>query len=162
MLFFLRDIWPRLKQRVPDATMDIVGSNPPDLIVQRARALPGVTVHGYLPDVRPLIDTATIFVCPIRDGGGTKLKMLDAFAMSKCVVAHPIACEGINVAPERDVILASTPEQFVTAISGLLIDDERRRAIASAARRLAENEYSFQRIGARFNSAVEAVAERNP
>ena len=160
MLFFLREIWPRLKQRVPAATMDIAGSNPPDSVVQLARSLQDVIVHGYLPDIRPLIDSAAVFVCPIRDGGGTKLKILDAFAMQKCVVAHPIACEGINITPGEDVILATTPEQFVAEISSLLENAGKRLTIATAARRLVERQYSFQTIGAQFNSTVEEVVAR--
>jgi|HubBroStandDraft_1064217.scaffolds.fasta_scaffold06538_3 glycosyltransferase involved in cell wall biosynthesis len=161
MLFFLREIWPGLKKRVPGATMDIAGSSPPASLLKLARALPDVAVHGYLPDVRPLIDSAAVFVCPIRDGGGTKLKILDAFAMKKCVVAHPIACEGINVTAGTNVILASTAEEFVAEISRLFADDARRLATATAARQLAESEYSFQRIGEQFNSTVEDIVERS-
>jgi glycosyltransferase involved in cell wall biosynthesis len=161
MLFFLREIWPGLKKRVPGATMDIAGSSPPASLLKLARSLADVAVHGYLPDVRPLIDSAAVFVCPIRDGGGTKLKILDAFAMKKCVVAHPIACEGINVTAGRNVILASTAEEFVAEISRLFTDDARRLAIATAARQLAESEYSFQRIGERLNSTVEGIVQRS-
>jgi polysaccharide biosynthesis protein PslH len=161
MLFLLREIWPALKKRVSGATMDIVGSSPPDGLLKLARSLPDVTVHGYLPDVRPLIDSAAVYVCPIRDGGGTKLKILDAFAMKKCVVAHPIACEGINVTAGRDVILADTPQEFVTEISRLLADEPRRSALGAAARQLAESQYSFRRIGEQFNSTVADVVERS-
>jgi polysaccharide biosynthesis protein PslH len=157
MLFFLREIWPLLKSRVPGATMDIGGSAPSEALLKLAHSLPDVTVHGYLPDVRPLIDSAAVYVCPIRDGGGTKLKLLDAFAMSKCVVAHPVACEGIAVTPGTDVILASTPGEFVTEIGRLLADDGRRVAIGAAARRLVESQYSFRSIGARFNSTLEQL-----
>jgi glycosyltransferase involved in cell wall biosynthesis len=161
MLFFLREIWPRLKSRVPGATMDIGGSAPPEPILKQARSSPDVTVHGYLPDVRPLIDSAAVYVCPIRDGGGTKLKILDAFAMRKCVVAHPIACEGISVTPGTNVILAQTAEEFVTEISGVLADEARRLAIGAAARELAESLYSFRSIGETFNSTVEEIARRD-
>jgi polysaccharide biosynthesis protein PslH len=162
MLFFLRDIWPKLKTRQPGATMDIVGSNPPQSLLRLAGGLPDVTVHGYLPDVRPLMDSGAVFVCPIRDGGGTKLKVLDAFAMRKCVVAHPIACEGINITPGTNVVLASTAEEFAAAISTLFVDEGRRLAIATAARSLVEREYSYQRIGEQFNSTIEDVVLRVP
>ena len=158
MLFFLREVWPGLKARVPGATMDIAGSNPPADITQLARSLPDVTVHGYVPDVRPLLDSASVFVCPIMDGGGTKLKVLDAFAMEKCVVAHPIACEGIGVTPGHDVILASTASDFVRETAALLADPERRRQIGKEARQLAEREYSFDGIGARFTDLIVRLA----
>jgi glycosyltransferase involved in cell wall biosynthesis len=160
MHFFLREIWPGLKARVPAATMDIAGSNPPESILQLGRSLPDVTVHGYLPDVRPLIDSAAVMVCPIRDGGGTKLKILDAFAMRKCMVAHPIACEGIDVTPGRDVVLASTAEEFIAEIAALLADPSRREALAQAARGLVERRYSYGEIGSRFNATLEEAARR--
>jgi polysaccharide biosynthesis protein PslH len=161
--YLLREVWPDLKARVPGATLDIAGSNPPDSIVQLARSLPDVTVHGYVPDVRPLINSAAVFACPIQDGGGTKLKILDAFAMRKCVVAHPIACEGIEVAAGRNVVIASSPEQFIREISSLLSDDARRAALGLAARELAETRYSYREIGARFSEALESAARaRDP
>jgi polysaccharide biosynthesis protein PslH len=160
MRFFLREVWPGLKSRVPAASLDIAGSNPPDSLVRLARSSPDVTVHGYLPDVRPLIDSAAVFVCPIRDGGGTKLKILDAFAMKKCVVAHPIACEGIEVTPGKNAVLASSAEEFVTEITRLFADDGRRLAIAAAARQLAESKYSFQQIGEQFNLMVADIVQR--
>jgi sugar transferase (PEP-CTERM/EpsH1 system associated) len=161
MQFFLREIWPQLRARVPDATMDIAGGNPPESLIQLARSLPGVTVHGYLPDVRPLIDSAAVFVCPIRDGGGTKLKILDAFAMKKCVVAHPIACEGIDVSAERDVVLATTPDEFVNQICRLFANERERTDIGAAARQLVENGYSFRQFGERLSSTIEDVVRKH-
>jgi glycosyltransferase involved in cell wall biosynthesis len=161
MQFFLRDVWPELKQQVPALTLDIAGSNPPASIVQLAESNAGVTVHGYLPDIRPMIDSAAVFVCPIRDGGGTKLKILDAFAMRKAVVAHPVACEGIEVTPGKDVIFASTPQEFVTRVRALLEDAPRRAALGAAARALVEKQYSFGAIGAQFTSVLEETARRH-
>lgn len=162
MQFFLRDIWPDLKRQIPAVTLDIAGSNPPASLVQLAKSLPGVSVHGYLPDIRPMIDSAALFVCPIRDGGGTKLKILDALAMRKCVVAHPVACEGINVTPGKDVIFASAPQEFITEIRALFADPVRREAIGAAGRALVEKQYSFRAIGAQFNTVVEETARRLP
>jgi glycosyltransferase involved in cell wall biosynthesis len=161
MHFFLREVWPALKQQLPAATLDIAGTNPPSSLGELARNVGGVTVHGYLPDVRPLIESSAVFICPIRDGGGTKLKILDAFAMRKCVVAHPIACEGIDVTPGRDVLLASSAEEFVAQIRSALADGERRRAVAAAARGLVEKQYSFRSIGAHFVAVLENVAGRS-
>jgi polysaccharide biosynthesis protein PslH len=161
MQFFLRDIWPDLKKQVPALTFDIAGSNPPGSIVQLGKSLSGVTVHGYLPDIRPMMDSTAVFVCPIRDGGGTKLKILDAFAMRRCVVAHPVACEGIDVTPGKDVILASTAQEFVAEVRTLLEDAPRRAALGAAARALVEKQYSFRAIGAQFSSLLEETAQHH-
>jgi polysaccharide biosynthesis protein PslH len=124
--------------------------------------LDGVAVHGYVPDVRPMLDAAALFVCPIRDGGGTKLKILDALAMKKCVIAHPVACEGIEVTADENVVLASTAREFVDQILKLLPDEQRRRRIGAAGRALVETQYSYRAIGERFNDVMEDAARRRP
>lgn len=161
MQFFLTEIWPQLKARVPDATLDIAGSNPPEELRSLASSVSGVTIHGYVDDVRPLIDSAAVFVCPIRDGGGTKLKLLDAFAMKKCVVAHPIACEGIDVSDGRDVVLANSPEEFVDRIARLFQNNRERAEIGVAARKLVETRYAFRQVGERLSATFEDIVRRH-
>jgi glycosyltransferase involved in cell wall biosynthesis len=158
VLFLLREIWPRLKAVRPAVTLDIVGARPPRAILTAAAMLPGVTVHGLVNDVRPLIETAAVYVCPIRDGGGTKLKILDACAMRKCIVAHPIACEGIDLTAGVDVRMARTAGDFVQSIVDLLGDEVARGAMGRAARALAESRYSFDAIGERMADLLEGVA----
>jgi glycosyltransferase involved in cell wall biosynthesis len=150
VIYLLREVWPRLRKRLPTATLDVVGSGAPARLRGLVEASPGVTLHGYVSDIRPLIDSAALYICPIRDGGGTKLKILDALAMAKCIVAHPVACEGIDVTPGKDVIFAETAEDFVREIEKILTDTRCRLAIGSAARELAERKYSFAAIGTTF------------
>lgn len=158
VLFLLRDVWPLLKQRIPDLRLDVVGSAPPDSILRLAASLDDVRVHGFVDDVRPLIEAAAIYVCPIRDGGGTKLKILDAFAMGKCVVAHPIACEGLDFTPGRHVALASSTQEFAKSVEKLLANDTLRINMGVAARELAVKRYSFAEIGARLCDVFRAAA----
>jgi len=154
VLFLLREIWPALKELVPDVTLDIVGAGAPPAVVELAREREGITLHGFVPDIRPLLDAAAIFVCPIRDGGGTKLKVLDAFAMAKCVVAHPIACEGIDVTDGVDVVLAKSAQEFAQRVALLLDDDQRRVEIGAAARELVVSRYAFDAIGKRLERCL--------
>jgi glycosyltransferase involved in cell wall biosynthesis len=145
--FLLRDVWPILEKRIAGVRLDIVGSGPGRTLRSLAARLANVTVHGYVDDIRPLMDRAAVFVCPIRDGGGTKLKLLDAFSMQKCVVAHPIACEGIDAQPGLDVIHASSAADFVESLDAALRDPELRRRIGASARRLVVDRYGFDGIG---------------
>jgi glycosyltransferase involved in cell wall biosynthesis len=147
VFYLLREIWPALRARFPQLQLHIVGSAPPPQLVSQASTRAGVHVHGFVDDVRPYIRAATLYVCPIRDGGGTKLKLLDAFSMGKCVVAHPIACEGIQALPGVHVEHAALPEEFVERISRLLEDPEQRSVMGRAARRLAVERYAFESIG---------------
>jgi glycosyltransferase involved in cell wall biosynthesis len=160
VLFLLQQLWRPLRARFPDLTFDIVGANPPASVISAAREFEGVTVHGFLKDVRPMVESATLFVCPIRDGGGTKLKILDAFAMNKCVVAHPVACEGIDVTPGIHAEFAIEPGEWIERIATLLDDSELRAQRGAAARLLVEQRYSFDAIGARLAGLFDQVAAR--
>jgi len=162
MRFFLTEVWPKLRAARPAVTFDIVGANAPASLIEQASALEGVKLHGFVPDVRPYFARTGVFVCPIMDGGGTKLKVLDAFAMGKAVVAHPISLEGIDAVPGEHVEVASTPQEFVAAIIRLLDDPGRRRQLGENARKLAERKYSFAAIGEQFNGILERVSGEAP
>jgi polysaccharide biosynthesis protein PslH len=155
MLFFADEVWPTLKARVPGVTMDVLGGSPPPRLLALAAADEQFRVRGFVPDVRPYVNRAALYVCPIMDGGGTKLKILDALAMGKAIVAHPIACEGIEVQEGRDVIFARKPDEFADSIAMLLESPERRRKLALNARYLAESTYSYSFIGRRLVDAIE-------
>lgn len=166
MLFFADRVWPSLKAKVPGVTIDVLGGNPPPRLLALAAQDRDFRVHGFVPDVRPYVGRAAAYVCPIMDGGGTKLKILDALAMGKPIVAHPIACEGIEVQDGRDVIFARTPNEFVKSIAALLENLDLRKELSLNARSLAESSYSYYSIGRRLVSAIEQCRvsdmERHP
>jgi glycosyltransferase involved in cell wall biosynthesis len=149
------DIWPRLRERDPEIECDIIGGRPPADLVELADRDDRFHVHGFVDDIHPWIDQALCYVCPIKDGGGTKLKILDALAMSKAIVAHRIACEGIEVTDGLDVIFAETPDQYVDAILRLRDDEPLRHGLEHNARRLAVERYSFHAIGDHFQQTLE-------
>jgi polysaccharide biosynthesis protein PslH len=159
VLFLLREVWPMAKARHPDLRFDIVGSAPPKTVLSLAAELKDVRVHGFVDDVRPLMNAATLYVCPIRDGGGTKLKLLDAFAMQKCVIAHPVACEGIDVTPGVNVQLAESAANFADAIDRLVSDFAVRLAMGRAARNLVVQQYAFSQIGRQLCILFESTAK---
>jgi glycosyltransferase involved in cell wall biosynthesis len=155
MLFFADRVWPILKRELPGVTMDVIGGNPPPRLAALSARDKDFRVHGFVPDVRPYMSRAALYVCPIMDGGGTKLKILDALAMGKPIVAHPIACEGIEVQDGRDVMLARKPDEFAKKITTLLEAPERRRQLSLNARSLAESSYSYSFIGHQLVSEFE-------
>ena len=156
--YIAREIWPGLKQRLPGATIDIIGANPPQELLDLAARDRSFRVHGFVDDLHPFMDEAAVYVCPIMDGGGTKLKVLDALAMAKAVVAHPIACEGIAVTDGLDVRLAETPAAFIDTICALCGDEAARLSLGRAARRLAESRYAYDAIGRQLADLVTACA----
>ena len=155
--YIAHEIWPLLRERLPDLECDIIGGGAPEDLVAFAQNDPRFHVHGFVDDIHPWLEQAVAYVCPIRDGGGTKLKILDALAMSKAIVAHPIACEGIEVTPGIDVLFAESPQDFVDAVVRLQADAELRGGIERNARRLAEERYAFSSIGDAFQSLLESL-----
>lgn len=166
MVYFAEQIWPAIKQRVPQAKMDVVGANPPKQVLALAERDKDFRVHGFVDDVRPYIEKAAVYVCPIRDGGGTRLKILDALAMGKAIVAHPIACEGIEVTDNKNILLATDPAGYVAHLERLFRDALYRGAIGSAGRDLIVNKYSYTAIGSKlaglYDHVVSARANIKP
>lgn len=155
MLFFAEKVWPTLKSRISGVTMDVIGADPPAALLSVAARDRDFRIHGFVPDVRPYVTRAALYVCPIMDGGGTKLKILDALAMGKAIVAHPIACEGIGVRDGLDVVFAREAEEFAQNIVALLESPQRRSQLSKNARCLAESSYSYAIIGRKLVSEIE-------
>lgn len=124
----LIEVWP-LASTEKDIRIDVIGRNPPQWLKKIADTDKAVCVPGFVDDVRPYIERAAVYVCPIMDGGGTKLKILDALAMSKAIVAHPVSCEGIDVRDEEHILFARNPSEFVQQINRLLEDTSLRRRL---------------------------------
>ena len=144
-------MWPRVRASHAEVVTHIIGSNPPAELKELAAADSRLQVHGFVPDVRPFFQQSTVAVCPIRDGGGTRIKVLDALAQGMPLVATTVACEGIDVVPDRDVLIADTAEVFARQIDRVLTDAGLRERLATNARRLAEDVYSWDGIARRLS-----------
>jgi glycosyltransferase involved in cell wall biosynthesis len=147
MRFFLAEVWPGLTAVCPDVSLDIIGNAPPRDIARAGEHDRRIRVHGFVDDIQPYLDRAGLYICPIRDGGGTKLKVLEAFAAGIPMVAHPLACEGIPAIDRTHVWFAESAADFKDAIVNLLHDEHERSRLARAARHLVEQRYGFPSIG---------------
>lgn len=146
VLYFCSEIWPLVQRAAPEATFAIVGKDPPPAV--RALAGDGVVVTGTVPDVRPWLQTAAVFVVPLRVGGGTRLKILDAMASGRAVVSTSLGCEGLAVTPGRDILVADAPAAFAEAVLRCLRDPGLRARLGTAGRALVERRYRWESIGA--------------
>jgi glycosyltransferase involved in cell wall biosynthesis len=115
-------------------------------------------VTGQVPDIRPFFARAQVFVAPLRIGGGTRVKILEAMAMRRPVVATSLACEGLDVTHGDSLMVADTPKEFAQAVIGLLRDEAARRALASRGRALIQARYDWAAIGAELEPALHAIA----
>lgn len=160
VMFFLAEIWPLIRARVPGVRFFAVGQDPPKDLLALAARDPQVVVTGYVTDVRPLVRDASVYVVPLRVGGGTRLKVLDAMAMGKAMVSTSIGCEGLEVGPNEHLLVADSPGQFAEKTVILLEDRHRRLALGRAARELVERRYSWRTIGGRLLDAYRTAIEQ--
>jgi glycosyltransferase involved in cell wall biosynthesis len=141
VIHFVNDIWPRIAASHPDARCKIIGGSPPPALT--ALASPRIEFTGFVPDLRPHLAEAAVVVVPLRLGGGTRLKIVEAMAMGKAIVSTTLGAEGIEAVPDRDIMIADDVESFAARVSGLLGDADRAADLGRAARRLAESRYAW-------------------
>src|SRR5918996_1790643 len=147
--FFLDAIWPRVRARCPAASFTMIGRGTAGTAADSGRlsSRAGVTAHGYVPDVRPHFANADCVVVPIRFGGGTRVKILDAWAMGRAVVSTSAGCEGLQARDGENILVRDTPEEFSEAVSEVLAHAELRRHLGDSGRRTVEELYSWDRLG---------------
>ena len=145
MLWMGREVWPLIRRQRPQTRLAIVGQRPHTRL-DPLRGNDGITITGWVPDVRPYIAGATVYVAPLRVGGGTRLKLLQALAMSKATVATSLGAEGFPVTHGHELLLADTPEGFARAVLRLVEDPEERSRLGEAARRFVEAAYGWDAL----------------
>lgn len=156
-LRLLRSIWPRVRDAVPTATLELVGSRPTEAM--SAAAGDGVAVRGRVPELTPLLEAAAVVVLPIRLGGGMRVKAMEALASGKAVVASQRALEGLDVVDGREVLVAETDAEFIQATVRLLDDDGLRRRLGAAARAWAEAHVSVEAAASAYSRLYSSVVE---
>jgi glycosyltransferase involved in cell wall biosynthesis len=156
-LWLARGIFPRVLERVPEARLELVGHEPGDEV--RALGEGPVSVHASVPDVTPYLDRAAVVVAPIRIGGSMRMKVLEALAAGKALVATPRAAEGVEATPDVHFLVAGSEDELVDALSALLLNQERRRALAVSARAWAEQNLGWHQGVEAFERLYDALIE---
>jgi sugar transferase (PEP-CTERM/EpsH1 system associated) len=160
--YFAESILPRVRAEIPTATLRVVGRRPS----QRLRALvshtPGLEMVGEVPDIRPHVHNASIFIVPLRIGGGTRIKIFEAMAMGRVVVSTAVGAEGLPVRHNENIILADKPEDFARQAVELLRNSLLRTRISRAARALVEENYSWRSVARVFDTVFQRVVANRP
>jgi glycosyltransferase involved in cell wall biosynthesis len=158
MEWFVRDVLPRLGPDGPDVL--VAGREPGAELEALARRHRRLRLLGFVPDLAPLYARAGVFVNPMRGGGGTRLKMLNAMAAGKAVVSTTLGAEGLALTPERDVVLADTADDFAAAVHDLLRDRPRAERLGRAARGLVEARYRWEACLAPLDDLYASLGRR--
>jgi glycosyltransferase involved in cell wall biosynthesis len=153
----LTQIFPRIRARLPNATLTVVGQGVPDEFHALAYKIPGVTLTGGVPDVRPYLRKAALAINYLETGGGIALKVLEAMAMRKPVLSNSLGCEGIRVQHGENVFLADGVESFAEAAVLLLQNTSIRQRIAEGGYQLAKKEYGWDRLADQFEDCYASV-----
>jgi len=156
--YFLREIYPMVRRQHPGVRLSIVGGGVPAWL--RGLEDTSVRVTGYVKDIRPYLHRASVAIVPLRAGGGTRLKVLEAMAAEKAIVSTSIGCEGIEVSGGDSLMLADEPAEFAAAVVQLLENPGRGRAMGARGRELARALYDWNVIGERIAEAYEGVKAR--
>ena len=146
MLYFLDEIWPLVLQTFPNASFTIVGRRPTRQLQDRMKNEHSVKLTGTVDDVRPYIEKASVYIVPLRIGGGSRLKILEALSMRKAVVSTSIGAEGLTVIPDRELLIADEPEDFAKAIAGLFQDPALCDRLGSSGHKLVEKHYQWKAL----------------
>lgn len=153
----IHQIYPRLKQRYPDVRLVLMGSGATQEMRQAAQQDADIIVTGRVPDVRPYTTGASVMVVPLLQGGGTRLKILEAFAAHCPVVSTHKGAEGLAVQDGEHLLLRDTSEDLVDAVSQVWSKPELRASLATAAYDLVKAEYSWESTAQKVHQALEIL-----
>src|SRR5262245_13387565 len=128
---------------MPGVTLCVVGQSPTAKLLALADREPAIRITGRVEDIRPYVREASVYVVPLRIGGGTRIKIFEAMAMGKAVVSTSIGAEGLPVRQGHDIWLADTPADFAARTTELLTQPAARQRTGATARNLVESRYAW-------------------
>ncbi|HWD20896.1 MAG TPA: glycosyltransferase family 4 protein [Verrucomicrobiae bacterium] len=153
--WYFSEMHEPLRRAIPDLEFFVVGKNPTPEILAHAQR-PGVTVTGSVADVRPYYRRAWLQLVPLRIGGGTRLKIVESLAIGTPVISTTIGAQGLALEHNREILLADTTEAFVRETTRALRDAALRQQLEDAGRDVAQQRFSWERIGRRLREIYEA------
>ncbi|MEW5925078.1 MAG: glycosyltransferase family 4 protein, partial [Candidatus Zixiibacteriota bacterium] len=156
--YFVKDILPLIYKERPDVEAVFVGRNAPPHIMSLNK-VKGVKITGAVDDVRPYMEEGDVYIVPLRIGGGTRLKILDALAMRKAVVSTSIGAEGLDLQEGKHLLIADTPERFAAKVLKLLEDPGLVESLGEAGRKQVEEKYGWDQLAAKLEKFVSSLVE---
>jgi glycosyltransferase involved in cell wall biosynthesis len=155
VVYFRDELLPLIQAEIPDVRLLVVGDCPPEKL--RGLAGPAIQLAGHLVSVLPAYGESALCIVPLRAGGGTRLKILEAMALGRPVVSTSAGCEGLAVSHGEHLLVGDTPQAFADHVVALLRDPTRAQQLARQARALAEDRYSWDAIAEKLLSLYEQM-----
>jgi glycosyltransferase involved in cell wall biosynthesis len=151
VLWFADAVLPLILAQAPDTRFYVVGQQPHERLARLAEQ-PGIMLTGRVPDTRPYIAAAGVYIVPLRIGGGTRLKVLEAMAMGQAIVSTRLGCDGFDFTDSHEVRFADEPAAFAEAVLELFRDRSRAAALGQTARAFVETHYGWDAIVPRLEA----------
>jgi glycosyltransferase involved in cell wall biosynthesis len=150
--YFMREIMPLIKKKVPDVCLTVVGRNPPPALVDLSKEDTSLIVTGRVEDVRPYIESSAAYIVPLRIGSGTRLKIFEAMAMGKPVVSTTVGAEGLPVTNGIELLVADEPAAFADAVISLLTDKSYAIQLGQRAASIVRQNHGWREVTESFVS----------
>ena len=150
--YFMGAIMPLIKKKVPDATLTVVGRNPPPALVELSNEDPSLIITGRVEDVRPYIEESAAYIVPLRIGGGTRLKIFEAMAMERAVVSTTVGAEGLPVSNGIELLVADEPAAFANAVITLLTNSSYAVQLGQRAASIVRQNHGWRQVTESFVS----------
>ncbi len=154
--FFSCRILPIIQAKYPQIKFYVLGKAVPSSLKKKLCYNKNIIFTGHVDDIRDLMVSASVFVCPLRIGTGIKIKVLEAMAMAKPIVSTSIGAEGINVVPGKELLIADAPEDFASKVIKLLDDKSLREKLGENARVVVENDHNWELLAQKVNTIYES------
>lgn len=155
---FVKNVFPKIKKEIPDIKFYIVGKEPPQKVLDLENT-EGVTVTGYVDDVRDYLGNADAAVIPLQIGGGTRLKILEAMSMKIPVVSTVLGAEGLDVKDGKNILIACNDDEFAQSVIKVIKDKNLSEQLACNGRVLMEEKYDWDKIGIRLNNFINSFVK---
>ncbi len=152
IMYFIEEIFPLIQQKRPSVRLRVVGKNPPEILKRKKNSQ--IEITGFVEDVRPYIHESDLYVVPLRMGGGTRLKILQAMAMKIPIVSTSIGAEGLDAIDGDHLLLRDHPKEFAEGVFELIENVSRRHKMAEKAYQFVKEEYDWRKIGGRIDAAL--------
>jgi glycosyltransferase involved in cell wall biosynthesis len=157
--YFVKDIFPLIKRRLPGARFLVIGRNPPASIQALSNGQSSIEVTGTVDDVRPSLSRASVMVLPLRVGGGTRIKVFEAMAAGLAVVSTKVGAEGLPVTEGKNILFGENAHEFASKVCELLDTPELLERVSTAGRRLVEEKYTWKAAACTFERLLRTVCK---